>query len=325
MFEFVMEKKPKEENLNLKSLYDLIIIGSGPGGCSAALYAKRKNLNILLITENLGGKMVDSNNIENYLGILSTSGEKLNSKFLDHLYNHNIPILTDEKITQISKENNLFLLKLSDNTLLKSKTIIVATGSGPKKLNVLGEDKFAGIGVFYCAICDGPFYKNKDVLVVGGNSPALEIAIDLAKIAKTVTIIDKNKEFSGDDILIDKLKKLKNVHFIQNSIITEFSGGKRLEKVTFITKNTKEEKTLNIEGAFIHIGFFPNSNLVKNLVDINTKGEIITNLLQETSLKGLYAVGDVTDTPFKQILIAAAQGATAALSINNYLKTKDEL
>lgn len=325
MFDFVLDKKPNSENLKLLPLYDLIVIGAGPGGSNAALYAKRKGLDVLLVTKKLGGQMIDSNTIENYLGTLTITGINLNNKFIDHLNNINLPILDDTTVTKISKNNELFHIKLSNNSTLKAKTLIIATGTSPKKLNVEGESLFSGKGIAYCAICDGPLYKGKNVLVAGDKNPALEIAFDLAKIANSVTVVSFNKTFAGDKTLVDKLKSLGNVNFLLNTTIKEFIGKEKLESVSVFNNNTKIDTTLKIDGAFIHIGYNPNSDLAKDLVEINSKNEIVVNNLQETSLEGLYAVGDVTNSPYKQIIIAASQGATAALRANEYIKRKDVL
>ena len=325
MFDFVLEKKPNNENLKLLSLYDLIVIGAGPGGSNAALYAKRKGLEVLLVTKNLGGQMTDSNTIENYLGTPSITGTKLNNSFIDHLNSLNLPILDNVTVTKITKNNQVFHIQLNDKSILKAKTVIIATGTSPKKLNVKGEDLFSGKGIAYCAICDGPLYKGKNVLVAGSKNPALEIAFDSAKIAKLVTVVSNEVNFAADQVLIEKLKSLNNVNFLLNTTIKEFIGNEKLETVSIYSNNTNNEDILKVDGAFIHVGYNPNSDIVKDLVDKNSKHEIIVNNLQETSLEGLFAVGDVTNSPYKQIIIAASQGATAALRANEYITRKDVL
>lgn len=323
MFDFLLDPKPINKDLDLLPLYDVIVIGAGPGGINASIYAKRKGLSVLLITKDLGGQMIDSTIVENFLGTPSTSGEKLNRQFLDHLISTDVPILADTIVHKVIKTNVLFILNLSNDNTINAKSLIIATGASPKKLGVKGEDEFNQKGIAYCAICDGPFYKNKDVIVVGGGNTALEIAIDLAKSSKRVTIIHKHKELIGDKALSDKLNIFTNINYIHNSVITEFKGEENLKRVIYHNKDKNTSESLNIAGAFISIGSVANSDLVKDLVEINEHGQIVTNNLQETSLEGLYAVGDVTNTHYKQIIVAASQGAVAALRANEFLKRKD--
>lgn len=323
MFDFVIDKKPSKKPVNLLSLYDSIIIGAGPGGANAALYAKRKGLDILLVTSKTGGQVLDTNLIENYLGIINTSGEKLNNLFTEHLESVDVPILNNSTVKKIKKNDDLFTLTLDNGKTLRSKSIILATGAIPRKLGVQGEDKFYGYGVSYCAICDGPFYKNKDVAVIGGGNTALETAIDLAKIAKSVKIIQLESRFTADKVLVDQMESLSNVSYSLNSSVKEFIGNSKLEKLKYVNNLTNEEHVINVSGAFIQIGIIPNSQFLKDLVELNSYGQVITDIHQKTSLDGVYAVGDLTDFPYKQIITAASQGAVAALALNEYLNRKD--
>lgn len=324
MFDFVLDKKPSNKPVKLLSLYDSIVIGAGPGGANAALYAKRKGLDVLLVTSKAGGQVLDTNLIENYLGMLGVTGEKLNNLFIEHLESIDIPILNNSTVEKISKDNDLFSITLDNGKTLRSKSIILATGAVPRKLGVQGEDKFYGHGVSYCAICDGPFYKNKDIAVIGGGNSALETVIDLAKIAKSVTVIQLENSFTADQVLVDQMRSLSNVSYSLNSSVKEFIGNSKLEKLKYINNSTNEEHIIDVSGTFIQIGIIPNSQFIKDLIKLNNYGQVITDIHQRTSVEGIYAVGDLTDFPYKQIVTAASQGAVAALSLNEFLNRKDK-
>lgn len=323
MFKFVIDKKPIEKEIIFSDIYDVIVVGGGPAGANAALYAKRKGLDVLLITSKAGGQMVDTNLIENYLGETSITGENLNNNIINHLNSIDVPILYDDLVANVSKENYLFYLTLDSKKVLKSKTVIIATGASPRKLDIPGEKTLYGKGVTYCAICDGPFYKDKDIAVIGGGNAAIETALDLANIAKSVSIIELQKEFSADQILIDRLNQTKNINYYLNKRTLEFCGNNKLEKLRFTDNSTQKETSIDVEGVFIQVGSVPNSSLVNSLVKVNNHNEIIVDSEQRTTLEGLYAVGDVTNFPYKQIIIAASQGAIAALNANNYIKRED--
>lgn len=323
MFQFTIDKKPTNKAVNLLPLYDVVVVGSGPAGSNAAIYAKRKGLKILVITSSMGGQMVDTNLIENYLGTTTISGEKLYNKFIIHVQNHDIPILTDDLVVDIKNDDNVFSSTLRSGKVIKSKTIILATGARPRKLGIKGEDEFFGNGVTYCAICDGPFYKDKDVAVIGGGNAALETALDLAKTVKSVAVIQLKKDFSADQVLVDRLDEVSNITYYLNKGAVEFCGDKKLNRIRFKDKATKEETSINVSGVFIQIGSVPNINIIKELIQLNERGEIIVDIHQKTSLDGVFAAGDITNFPYKQIITAASQGAVAALSANAYLKRKE--
>ncbi len=325
MFDFTIDKQTTSKTIEIKSLYDIIVIGAGPGGFNAALYAKRKGLNVLLVSKSLGGQLVNTNLIENYLGFKSISGEKLSDVYLEHIDAFDVPLALNLNIENIVKDNDLFYLDFEDGTKTTSKVVIIATGGSPRKLNIPGEEPLIGSGVSYCAICDGPFYKDKDVAVIGGGNSALEAAIDLAKIAKSVTIVQLEEDFTADKILVDQFNKFDNVASTLHSQAKEFINKDGfLHGLKYLNLTTNEEHTILIDGAFIEIGVIPNNNVVKDLVELNRFGEVITDIEQQTSLEGMYAVGDVTNFPYKQIVTAASQGAVAALSANNYINKKEQ-
>lgn len=318
MFDFNLDKSLlNKNNINYSKLYDIVIIGGGPGASNAALYAKRNNLDVLIIRENSGGQLLNTNIIDNYLGYYNLSGEKLNQHFENHLDKFNIDRLNNILVKSITKENNIFRSKLSNNKTVNSKTIILATGGNPRKLNISSEEKFKNSGISYCVICDGAFYTNKHVTVIGGGNSALEAALDLSKNAKSVHILQNLSSFTAEKSLVDKVLNNNKITYTFNAITTEFKGNDKLNKIVYKVNDKEEE--INTEGVFIQIGIIPNSSLVKDLVSLNNFNEVITNSNQETSLKGLYAIGDVTNFKYKQVITAVSQGAVAALNINEFL------
>lgn len=299
-------------------VYDLLIVGSGPAGLSAALYAKRKGMVVGIVSNKTGGQVVDTTSVENYLGIDFATGEGLIEKFMHHVQTLNVPMLKDADVKSFVKVDSGFELTLGSKEVLRSKTLIFATGSKPRKLGVEGEDKYVGRGVAYCAICDGPLFEGRDVVVAGGGNSAVEAAIDLAKIAKTVTVIHRS-EFRADQIVIDQLKKFDNVTIYLQTQIEEIIGEQLVSGIKVLDKKSNERRTINADGVFVEIGYLPNNQLLVDQLDLNDRGEVVVNALNETSMPGVFAAGDVTDTPYKQIIVAASEGAKAALTANDYL------
>lgn len=316
-------KNGKENDLFINnSNWDLIVIGAGPGGLNSGLYARRKGLNVGIIADKIGGQLNNTSSVENYLGFSFVGGEELSNIFYKHVKSLDIP-LKDSRVKKIEKDlkNDNFKITLDNDTILISKTVIIATGGNPRKLNIKGEEEHRGKGVSYCAICDGPFFKDKKIAVAGGGNSAIEAAIDLSKIAKEVLIIHRSN-FRADDLLLEEIKNNPKIKYLLNTEIKEIKGDKIINSLLLFDKETNKEYSIPIEGLFVEIGTIPNSNLVKDLVTLNNHNEIIVDNFQQTSLEGLYAVGDVTNQPFKQIIISAAEGAKAALAINNYLNKK---
>lgn len=311
-----------KEKLDKNTIYDVLIIGGGPAGLNAALYSKRKGSNVGIIAKDLGGQVVDTSSVENYLGYKSLSGLELAEKFKEHVQELNI--LTDLYATveslRVNGNDSIKEVVLADGTSYKSKSIIIATGSKPRKLNVSGESQFSGKGVSYCAICDGPFFSDEEVIVAGGGNSAVEAAIDMAKIATKVTIVHRS-QFRADKILLDQLEKLKNVEVKLNTEIKEIVGDKLVSGIKVLDKSNNTESTISASGIFVEIGYLPNSTAFKDLLELNDRGEIIVDKYGHTNIKGIYAAGDVADVPYKQIIIAAAEGAKCALSANDYLNT----
>lgn len=315
-------KKESNKKLDNDTLYDILIIGGGPAGLNAALYSKRKGANVGIITKDVGGQVVDTSVVENYLGYSSISGEGLMKKFVEHVKDLDVPIAEYSTVESLKVSDDLSIKEviLSDGSSYRAKSIILATGSKPRKLNVPGEVEFTGKGVAYCAICDGPLFADTEVIVAGGGNSAVEAAIDLAKIASKVTIVHRS-QFRADKILIDQLNKLDNVEVHLNTQIQEVFGEKIISGVKVLDKSTEEVYTIPANGIFVEIGYLPNNDPFKELIKLNERGEIIVDKYGETNIKGIFAAGDSTDTPYKQIIMSAADGAKCALSANDYLNT----
>lgn len=314
-------KKPtivRSNGLQTDVLYDLLIIGGGPAGLNAALYAKRKGLNVGLIAKALGGQVKDTSRVENYLGTGSLSGEDLVESFVSHLKSLEVPILEGQMVVAYEREANLgtHAVTLETGEVYQSKTLLLAMGSTSRKLGVLGEKEYFGKGVAYCAICDGPLYKGKEVIVAGGGNSAVEAALDLSKIASKVKLIHRS-QLRADQVLINELKQHSNIEVWLETKIEEVLGQ---DKVTGVKIQAGE--IIKAEGVFVEIGYDPNLGVFKNEVALNSKGEIHIDHQNQTNVRGVFAAGDVTNVTFKQIVIAAAEGAKAALSINEYLLTQ---
>lgn len=304
-------------------MLDLIIIGGSAAATAAGIYAARRNLNFKMITKDFGGEVATSGEIGNWPGVIQTDGIALAQQFKEHLKFYGIEPeegIEVEKITRL--EDGTFCIVVKDSKTGKcdyaAKAVIVATGVRPKELNIPGEKEFRNKGVTYCTVCDGPLFSGKVTAVIGGGNSALEAGLMLADIAEKVYVINKNPVFKGDAILLDKLKIKKNVEIIYNAKAKEVAGSEFVNGLKYNDEagNTRE---LKVDGIFIHIGMVPNSTLVPPETEKNAFGEIIVNKNCETNIPGLYAAGDTTDTPFKQIIIAAGQGTTAALNVVSYL------
>ncbi len=296
-------------------VYELIIIGAGPAGITAAIYAARKRLNFLVITRVIGGQLMNNAFIENYTGYQEISGAELVSKFEEHLKEFKFDLEMDEVIN-ISIKNDIFQVRTKSN-VFKSKTLIIAAGTSPRKLNVKGEEEFLNRGVTYCATCDGPLFLEKDVAIIGGGNSAFETAIQLMAIANKIYMIDIAEDLIGDKILIDKVRAHAKVEIFSSSSLKAIKGDKFVEKIEFEQKG--QIKIKNVQGVFIEIGYIPQTSIFKDLVELNVKDEIITDRFKKTSRPGVFAAGDCTDTPFKQIIISGGEGAVAALSAFQFL------
>ncbi len=302
-------------------LYDVIILGGGPSALTSAIYSMRKGMKTALISKDIGGQVVETSTIENYLGYTSVEGISLVQKFREHVEQFELDILLDYYVTKIN-DGKIKEIFCSNEKVYKSKSIIISTGKRWRKLGVEGEDEFLGKGVAYCAICDAPLFKNKEVAVVGGGNSAIEAVIDLAKIAKNVTIIQNLKNLTADKILLDKLEKFQNIRIITGHVVKSIKGSEFVEEVEIVNLDDNTIQTIKADGIFIEIGLIPNSEFVKDIVSLNQYSEIIVDCFCKTSAKGIFAAGDVTSVPYKQIIIASGEGAKAALSAYDYVLTE---
>ncbi|MGB2629785.1 MAG: FAD-dependent oxidoreductase [Candidatus Omnitrophota bacterium] len=299
-------------------VYDLIIIGAGPAGITASVYAARKRMDFLVITENIGGQTAWSGDIENYTGFQFISGPELTAKFEEHMKKYNVPLKERETVTVVKKEGNIIVVATPKDTY-KAKTVVVASGKKSKELGVPGENEFKNKGLTYCATCDGPLFAGKDVVIAGGGNSALDAALQLINIANKVYIVNISKKLFGDAIMRDKVVGNEKVTIFNESQITEVLGDKFVTGVK-MTKEGKEE-VLNVQGVFVEIGLVPNAKFIDD-VNKNDLGEIIVNCRNETNAPGIYAAGDVTDVPAKQIVIAAGDGAKATIGAFKYISSK---
>lgn len=299
-------------------MYDTIIIGSGPAGLSAAVYAKRAALDTVVIEKNYGGtgQIADSERVDNYLGLYGESGFDLGEKFREHAEALGTEFYEGE-VTKIIFQADSYRVQLSDGAEIQSKTIVYAAGASPRKLCIKGEAEFARKGVSYCAVCDGAFYKDKTVAVIGGGDTALGDAVYLSKTAKKVYLIHRRDQFRANRLLTERVSNTENIDLILNTITTEITGNKRVESL-HIERSGKPE-TLSVDGIFIAVGTIPNSNILKDLAELSTDGYVIAGEDCITSAKGIFAAGDVRTKSLRQVATAVADGANAVLSVTEYL------
>ncbi len=299
-------------------MYDIIIIGSGPAGLSAAVYASRAELNTLVIEKEYQGtgQIAESERVENYLGLYGESGFDLGEKFREHALSLGARF-TDGEVTSISKEEGFYKVSLSDSTDIETKAIIYAAGAKPKRLNIEGENKYSGCGVSYCAICDGAFYKDKTVAVVGGGDTALSDALLLSKTSKLVYVIHRRNELRANKALQTAANQKENIRFILNAVPVEITGDKKVQSVKLLRNNVLEE--LDVNGVFVAVGTAPESGLLKGIAELDGNGYIVAGEDCVTSAEGIFAAGDVRTKQLRQVITAAADGAVAVHSAENYL------
>lgn len=303
-------------------MYDLIIIGGGPAGITAGIYATRQKLNTLLITKSFGGQVAKKAvAIENYPGFAEISGLELIRRFEKHLRKQKIDIERDE-VTKIKKIGKKFFVQTKSKHQFQAKAVIVASGADPRPLEVEGEKKYIGRGLSYCPTCDGPLFEGKTVAIIGGGNAGFEAAIFLANnYVKKIYILEYAPKIGADETNQERVKKTGKVEVITSVAIKKIQGDQFVNSLVYEDRKTGREKTLAVEGVFIEIGSQPATSFIKGLVDFNEKDEIIVNpKTGETRIPGLFAAGDIDDVPYKQIVIAAGEGTKAALSVYNYLQ-----
>ena len=298
--------------------YDIIIVGAAAAGLTSAIYAARQSMRTLIIGKDLGGQALLTNDIQNYPGYDNIDGFSLISKFEEQVKNLNVEIIYDE-VTKISDQNSRFIVHTSSRKFV-SQSVILAFGKTPRDLGVPGEDKLKGRGLSYCATCDGPLYRGKTVAIVGSAEHAVEAAVMLSDLAEKVYLIFLRDKPVGDIDLITNLENRKNVIFVSNSTVKEVKGDKIVESIKILNSKTGSEEEYKVDGIFVELGYIAKTDFVKDLVNLTDRKEIITDREGNTSRKGVFAAGDVTDMPFRQLVISAGQGSVAALSAYNYLQ-----
>lgn len=298
----------------MTKMYDLIIVGGGIAGITAAIYAARKEMNFIIISPEFGGEIMNTSTVENWPGTKTIPGRTLAESYVSHMKSLNVNMVEDA-VTEVRHENH-FIVTTYGGTY-ESKTLIWATGSSPKELHIPGEGELRGMGVTYCSICDGPLYKNKVVAVVGGGNVALTSAIYMANIAKKVYLINRSNNIRGDPILLDKLKTMHNVELINNAKVKSINGHKAVHSITL-----DSDLEVQVNGVIINIGYNPITEPIKNIVEFNQYGYVETDWKNATKTPGLFAAGDVVFNPYKQLVISASDGAKAALGAYDYLSQK---
>lgn len=295
--------------------FDVLVIGGGPAGASAAIYSVRKGLSTVLITEKIGGQVQETKGIENLIGVTYTEGPQLAAQLTQHIASYPIKVLENRRVKKIHTENTVKSIELESGEHLTAASIIVATGAKWRELGVEGEKDYLGRGVAYCPHCDGPFYKGKKVAVIGGGNSGVEAAIDLAGIVREVVVIEYNDQLKADKILVDKLKSLPNVSILTNAKTEKVIGdGQKVHQLEYTDRSLNRKEKIDLDGIFVQIGLVPNSQFLKDTVNLSKFGEIVIDEKCRTSVPGIYAAGDVTTTPYKQIVISMGEGAKAALA-----------
>jgi len=305
-----------------ETVHDCLILGGGPASMSAAVYCARKALNCAIIAKDFGGQVSETSEVENWLGFQSVNGRDLVAMFQDHVNSFHLPVKTGAGVTGITRVQNLFLVETDGGLTYKGRTVIVATGKRHRALNVPGERELTGHGVAYCATCDAPFFRDKAVVVAGGGNSAFTTAFDLVRVDASVTLVNFQEGWNADPVLIDRVRSAGEVTLLDNHQVIAIEGSETVESVRVKNRDTDLEQRLDTAGIFIEIGLVSNTGFIRDLVELNDQGEIIIDCACRTSVGGFFAAGDVTTVPHKQIVIAAGEGAKAALSAYDYLLKK---
>lgn len=305
----------------MTDIYDLIIIGGGPAGIAAGIYAARKQLKILIISKDFQGQIKWATAVENYPGFISIKGLDLAKKFEEHLKSQQKIEFLNEEAVKIKKENQLFEIITKKEKRYVALSVIIASGCDPRPLEVPGEKEFIGQGVTYCTICDAPLFKDKVVAVIGGGNSGVKAAIELTNYAQKVYLLEYQAKLAADELEQERARKNKKITILNPVALKTIEGKNFVEKITYQDLKSKEKKSLKVDGVFVSVGTQPATSFIKDLVDFNEKDEIVIDPKTcQTKTSGLFAAGDVTDTLFNQIVIAAGEGAKVALSAYNYIR-----
>ena len=316
-----VEREAKK--IDAKAAFDMLIVGGGPAGAAAAVYAARKGIRTGVASEKFGGQTLDTLGIENFISVKETEGPKFALALEEHVRSYDVDIMNMQRAKKLvlntGPKHDLIEIQLESGASLKSKSVVISTGARWRNINVPGEAEFKNKGVAYCPHCDGPLFKGKNVGVIGGGNSGVEAGIDLAGVVGHVTVIEYDSALRADAVLVRKLQSLPNVTIITNAQTTEITGDQKVNALVYKDRATNELHTVALEGVFIQIGLVPNTDWLKGVVELSKHGEIIVDAKGQTSVPGVFAAGDATTVPFKQIIIAAGDGAKAALGAFDHL------
>jgi len=310
------------EQLKSKAPFDVLIVGGGPAGASAAVYAARKGIRTGVVSERFGGQVLDTMGIENFISVTETEGPKLAAQLENHVKTYDVDIMNLQRASALLRadQDGFYTVQLENGASLRSRSVILSTGARWREMNVPGEREYRGRGVAYCPHCDGPLFKGKRVAVIGGGNSGVEAAIDLAGIVAHVTLIEFDNRLRADEVLQRKLRSLPNVRVIVSAQTTEVHGaGNKVNALSYRDRNSGETHRVALEGVFVQIGLLPNTEWLKGTVALSPRGEIEVDARGQTSLPGVFAAGDATTVPYKQIIIAMGEGSKAALSAFDHL------
>ena len=315
----VNAEQRQAEALKNKADFDVLVVGGGPAGAAASIYAARKGLNTGIVAERFGGQVADTVGIENFISVKKTEGPKLVANLEAHVREYDVDIMNGQRAVALTKGDKI-QLELANGAVLNSKTLVLSPGARWREMNVPGEQEYRSRGVAYCPHCDGPLFKGKRVAVIGGGNSGVEAAIDLAGIVAHVTLLEFDTKLRADAVLQRKLHSLPNVKVITNAQTTEVTGdGQKVNGLRYKDRQSGETHTVELEGIFVQIGLLPNTDWLKGTVELSPRGEIVVDARGETSIPGIFAAGDVTTVPYKQIVIAVGEGAKASLSAFDHL------
>ena len=303
-------------------MFDLIIIGGGPAGITAGIYAARKKLNTLIITKEWGGQIIKASDIQNWPGEKSISGPDLMKKMVEHLKGFEIEIKEDREVINLEKKDDNFLVRDDKDEEHQAKTVIIATGKIPRSLDIPGEEEFKGKGVSICSTCDAPMFKDKEVAVVGGGNAGFDAALDLTKYAKKIYILEFLEQMRGDSTTKEQLEKTSKIEFYTNIAVKEIRGTSFVESLIYENRDTGKDTEIKVQGVFVAIGMEAKAGFAEGLVVFNKIGEIEVDKHNNTKTPGLFAAGDITDVKYEQIVIAASEGTKSTLAAHDYLKEK---
>jgi alkyl hydroperoxide reductase subunit F len=311
------------EKIKAKAPFDVLVVGGGPAGAAAAIYAARKGIRTGIAAERFGGQVLDTMGIENFISVKETEGPKLAAALEQHVKEYEVDVMNlqrAEKLVPAREPGGLIEVQLASGASVRARTVVLSTGARWRNMNVPGEEQYKNRGVAYCPHCDGPLYKGKRVAVIGGGNSGVEAAIDLAGIVSHVTLIEFDTKLRADEVLQRKLRSLPNVRIILNALTTEVIGdGQKVVGLTYKDRATDEPHKVELEGIFVQIGLLPNTEWLKGVVGLSPRGEIVIDDRGHTSVPGVFAAGDATTVPYKQIVIAMGSGSTAALSAFDHL------